>query len=38
VAIIIELAKSIAVGEGWEDFGVLMFLQVGPQAVLELLS
>ena len=26
-AIIIELAKSIAVGEGWEDFAVLMVLQ-----------
>jgi H+-transporting ATPase len=26
-AIIIELAKSIAVGEGWEDFSVLMVLQ-----------
>jgi H+-transporting ATPase len=27
LAIIIELAKAIAVGAGWEDFGVLMFLQ-----------
>ena len=29
MAIIIELAKSIAVGEGWEDFAVLMVLQFG---------
>ena len=26
-AIIIELVKSILVGEGWEDFAVLTFLQ-----------
>ena len=27
VAIFIELAKAILVGEGWEDFAVLMILQ-----------
>jgi hypothetical protein len=28
VAIIVELVKAILVGEGWEDFAVLMVLQV----------
>jgi H+-transporting ATPase len=33
VAIIIELAKASLVGEGWEDFGVLMFLQFANATV-----
>ena len=33
VAIVIELAKASLVGEGWEDFGVLMFLQFANATV-----
>jgi H+-transporting ATPase len=33
VAIIIELVKAILTGEGWEDFGVLLVLQVSCHTV-----
>jgi len=33
IAIIIELVKAILIGEGWEDFGVLMVLQIANATV-----
>ena len=33
VAIIVELVKGITIGEGWEDFGVLMLLQIANAVI-----
>ena len=33
VAIIVELVKGITIGEGWEDFGVLMILQIANAVI-----